>query len=91
MVRTPARIAALMPSAPCACAATCLPQRRASTTAARISSSEYCCAPGAMPLESTAPVARILMKSAPFLRLVRTAFVISSGPSARFRTSGTST
>ena len=31
------------------------------------------------------------MKSAPFLKFVRTALTISSGPSARFRTIGTST
>ena len=46
MVRTPARSAALMPSAPCACAATKLPQRVASSTATASSASEYCCAPG---------------------------------------------
>jgi hypothetical protein len=44
-----------------------------------------------MPFEVTAPVTRILMKSAPFLKFVRTALTISSGPSARFRTIGTST
>ncbi len=42
-------------------------------TAAWISASEYCCAPGEIPFERTAPVARILMKSAPFLKFVRTA------------------
>ena len=80
-----------MPSVPCACAATWRPQRAASSTATRSSSSVYCCAPGGVPFDSTAPVARILMKSAPAFRFVRTALRISSGPSARFLTIGTST
>ena len=80
-----------MDVAPCECEATCRPHRAASVTADWISSSEYCCAPGSMPFDSTAPEARILMKSEPCLKFVRTAFMISCGPSARFRTSGTST
>ena len=91
MVRTPALSDALMPSAPCACEATNLPQRAASSTATASSASVYCCAPGGMPFDITAPVARILMKSAPFLRFVRTTFRTSSTPSARFCTIGTST
>jgi hypothetical protein len=43
-----------------------LPQRPASTTAARISWSEYCYAPGAIPAEIIAPVASLWMKSAAF-------------------------
>lgn len=44
-----------------------------------------------MPFESTAPVTSSFTKSAPCLKFVRTAFTTSSGPSARFRTVGTST
>ena len=91
MVRTPARSAALMPSAPCACEATNLPHRVASSTATASSASEYCCEPGGMPFDITAPVASTLMKSAPFLRFVRTTRRTSSTPSARLRTIGTST
>ena len=90
-VRTPARIAALMPSVPWAWAATVRPQRLASVTAALISSSEYDCCSGGIPLDSIAPVTSILMWSAPCLKFVRTALTISSGPSARFWTMGTST
>jgi hypothetical protein len=80
-----------MPAAPWAWAAVCRPQRPASSRAAAISASEYCCEVGGMPFESTAPVTRIFTKSAPFLRFVRTARVTSAGPSARLRTIGTST
>ena len=63
--RTPARTARLMPSAPCAWAATCVPAPSASSTAARSSSSVNSGMPGFVPLVSTAPVASTLMKSAP--------------------------
>ena len=67
-----------MPSAPCACAATCVPTSAASSTAARISSSLNSGAPGVVPSVSTAPVAMTLMKSAPPLRMRRTRVRTSS-------------
>src|SRR6266508_3066170 len=78
MERAPARTARLMPSAPCACAATNVPYSAASSTAARISSSLNSGAPGAVPRVSTAPVAMTLMKSAPRWRISRTTRRISS-------------
>ena len=63
--RTPARTARLIPSAPWACAATNVPYSAACSTAARICSSVYSETPGLVPRVSTAPVAMILMKSAP--------------------------
>ena len=67
MEATPARIAALMPSVPCAWAATLMPCRAASSTIAFSSSQEYCCAPTGPSSESTPAVAQVLMTSAPCL------------------------
>ena len=78
--RTPARTARLIPSAPCACAATYVPDSAVSSTAARSSSSVNSGAPGFVPLVSTAPVAMILMKSAPYRRMFRTFERIWSTP-----------
>ena len=63
---TPARIAALIPAVPCACAATRRSSCVAVCTIARISSSVYCCTPAESVSESTPPVAQILMTSAPY-------------------------
>ena len=78
--RTPARIARFAPSAPCACAATCVPLASASSTAARISSSVSSGSPGFVPDVRTAPVAITLMKSAPASKIRRTFARTWSGP-----------
>ena len=64
---TPAREAILIPSAPCACAATFRSSSLcASFTMASSSSNVYCVVPTASPSESTPPVAHVLMTSAPY-------------------------
>ncbi len=67
MQSTPARMHALMPASPCACAATLMPARCASSTMAASSSSEYCCAPARPLCDITPPEAEILMRRAPYL------------------------
>ena len=62
---TPARIARLMPSAPCACAATRRSHMCASWTTASSSSWEYWGAPSDSSSESTPAVASTLITSAP--------------------------
>src|SRR5258707_920521 len=79
---TPARTASLIPSVPCACAATFLSSLFASSTSAFNSSKLYCVAPTASPSDSTPPVAQVLITSAPYLICSRTAWRICSGPSA---------
>ena len=64
---TPARIAALIPWVPCAWAATLSPWRAASSTIARSSSSDSCCAPTVASKESTPAVAHTLITFAPCL------------------------
>jgi hypothetical protein len=87
-VRTPARIAALMPRAVGVGGDRAPAPGLVQGTHLLV---RDCWAPGGIPFESTAPVTRILTKSAPCLKFVRTALRTSSGPSARLRTSGTST
>ena len=67
MQSTPARMHARMPVSPTACAATWMPARCASSTIAANSSSEYCCAPGAVLCDITPPDAEILISLAPYL------------------------
>ena len=83
MVRAPARIAALMPSAPWAWAMQYLPSALASSQAAFIISGVSSSAPGSLPTASTAPVAISLMKSAPPPIIALTRARASSGV-ARF-------
>ena len=82
MERTPPRTARLMPSAPCAWAATSAPESEASSTAARICSSVSSGAPGTPPGAMTAPVAISFTKSAPPCSTRRTARRTSSTESA---------
>ena len=70
MVSMPARIASLMPAAPCACAATFRPHWCASSATARMSARDICCWPGSVLRENTPPVAQILITCAPYLRSV---------------------
>ena len=79
---TPALIARLMPSVPCACAATRFSHMCASSTSALSSSCENWGAPTDSSSDSTPAVAATLITSAPYLTSVRTSFRISSTPSA---------
>ncbi len=67
MEATPARVAAMIPAVPWACAATLRPWRAASSTAASSSASEYCWASPDSVKEATPAVAQILMSLAPCL------------------------
>src|SRR5664279_2621611 len=82
MESTPAIEAQRIPCAPWACAATLRPRRWASATMARISSRVYWEACGSSPLESTPPVAQILMRSAPYLMFCLTMCCTAAMPSA---------
>ena len=79
---TPALMAVLIPSVPCACAATVRPRKCASSINAFISSNVNCCAPTLVPLDRTPPVAQNLMTSAPYLIFCLTFAFIAQGPSA---------
>ncbi len=68
-----------MPCVPCAWAATWVPYAAATSTAARISSSDSSGTPGLVPGASTAPVAITLMKSAPPCRIARARSLTSLG------------
>ncbi len=82
IVSTPASIARRAPSSPSAWAATRTPIRWASSTTAAISSAVTCARSGSSRVTDRAPVAMILMKSAPRRSCARTALRISHGPSA---------
>ena len=81
MLRTPARIAILIPSAAWACAMTGTRWRAASSTAILISSMLKWTSPGLSPTDMKAPVTRSLIQSLPYLISWRTALRISSTPS----------
>ena len=65
MQSMPARMQARMALSPTACAATRTPARCASSAIAANSSSEYCCAPGAVLCDITPPDAETLISLAP--------------------------
>ena len=81
VVMPPSRQLAI-PSVPMAWAAVRRPAFRASSIAARTSSSVSWAEVGSTPTVMTPPVAKILMTSAPALSCSRTALRTSSGPSA---------
>ena len=71
MVSTPARIASLMPAAPCACAATLRPAHvRLVGDRLHLLQASAAAAPGSVLRENTPPVAQILITCAPYLRSV---------------------
>src|SRR5712692_7335724 len=82
MESIPASAATRIPAAPCACVVARSPNRCASSTAARVSSTEYCETSGPAPSPTTPPVEKILMTDAPAATCSRAALRISSTPSA---------